>query len=56
MPRPELLAEVWGPPDLYAPSVVDQYVSYLRKKLDAAGASVRIRTVRGVGYRLDQPG
>jgi DNA-binding response OmpR family regulator len=54
VPRLELLAEVWGPPDLFAPSAVDQYVSYLRKKLSAAEASVLISTVRGVGYRLDE--
>ena len=31
------------------------YISYLRRKLDAAGAPDLIRTVRGVGYRLDEP-
>lgn len=31
------------------------YVSYLRRKLQAAGAPEMIRTVRGVGYRLDEP-
>jgi two-component system OmpR family response regulator len=33
--------------------VIDQYVSYLRKKLDAAGAGLRIVTLRGRGYRLE---
>ena len=31
------------------------YVSYLRRKLDAAGVVDRIRTVRGVGYTVRQP-
>jgi len=31
------------------------YVSYLRRKLDAAGAPDLIRTVRGVGYTVRQP-
>jgi DNA-binding response OmpR family regulator len=54
MSRADLLAEVWGPPALFDPSVVDQYVSYLRKKLAAGGATVAVATVRGVGYRLDE--
>jgi DNA-binding response OmpR family regulator len=27
----------------------------LRRKLDAAGGGVQIRTVRGVGYTIDKP-
>jgi len=56
VPRAELLAEVWGPPTLYEATIVDQYVSYVRKKLSAAKASVVLTTVRGVGYRLDEVG
>jgi DNA-binding response OmpR family regulator len=33
--------------------VVDVYINYLRKKLDLHTAGARIRTVRGVGYRLE---
>jgi two-component system OmpR family response regulator len=50
--RRTLLAEVWGDPDRFDGAIVDQYVSYVRKKLAAATARVRIETVRGVGYRL----
>jgi len=35
-------------------SVVETYISYLRKKLDAHGPSL-IKTVRGVGYALQAP-
>ncbi len=35
-------------------NVVETYVSYLRKKLDAAGPPL-IQTVRLVGYMLDHP-
>ena len=31
------------------------YVSYLRRKLQAAGAPEMIRTIRGIGYRMDEP-
>jgi len=37
-------------------NVVDVYVNYLRKKLSFAGRSAPIRTVRGVGYRLEAEG
>ena len=51
--RTEVLEEVWGSPEHFDPTIVDQYVSYLRKKLQASGADVVIRTVRGVGYALE---
>lgn len=34
-------------------NVVDVYVNYLRKKLSSGGRAIPIRTVRGVGYRLE---
>jgi two-component system, OmpR family, response regulator len=53
--RGEILAAVWGAPELFDPTIVDQYVSYVRRKLASAGSTVAIATVRGVGYRLDAP-
>ena len=37
-------------------NVVDVYVNYLRKKLSFGGRTALIKTVRGVGYRLDTAG
>lgn len=51
--RAEVLDEVWGSHEHFDPSIVDQYVSYVRKKLAAAGSDVAITTVRGAGYRAD---
>ncbi|MDP9027221.1 MAG: response regulator transcription factor, partial [Actinomycetota bacterium] len=51
--REEILTEVWGTTHHIDRNVVDQYVSYLRRKLDPAGAGVRITTVRGSGYRFE---
>jgi DNA-binding response OmpR family regulator len=49
--RAEILDSLWG--ESYVdPNIVDQYVSYLRKKLDPIGTAVRIATARGVGFRL----
>jgi two-component system OmpR family response regulator len=35
--------------------VVDQYVAYLRRKVDRPFGQDNIVTVRGVGYRLRRP-
>jgi len=53
MSRTEILQEVWGTTQFIDPQVVDQYVSYVRRKLEPLGAGVSIVTVRGVGYRLE---
>jgi two-component system OmpR family response regulator len=50
--RAEILADVWGSAEHFDPTIIDQYVSYVRKKLAAAEADVEIRTVRGVGYAV----
>jgi two-component system OmpR family response regulator len=52
--RTQLLEHVWDYDFGGDARVLETYVSYLRKKLDAHGPSV-IHTVRGVGYALRQP-
>jgi DNA-binding response OmpR family regulator len=49
--RDRLLDHVWPSAVAVTPNAVDAYVHYLRDKLGPAGA--RIRTLRGVGYRLE---
>jgi DNA-binding response OmpR family regulator len=51
--RNELLNLVWGPRFIGGVNTVDVHVSWLRQKLPAE-ARVRITTLRGVGYRLDE--
>lgn len=51
--RTRILEEVWGSAENIDPNIVDQYVSYLRRKLDPADAGVRIVTKRGAGYVLE---
>ncbi len=51
--RNELLNRVWGPRFVGGVNTVDVHVSWLRQKLPAE-ARVRITTLRGVGYRLDE--
>jgi DNA-binding response OmpR family regulator len=50
--RSVLLDSVWGLRGVNT-SMVDLYVSYLRKKLDRNGEPSHIRTVRGVGYTFE---
>ena len=50
--RQQLLDAVWGPNFFTGSNVVDVYVSYLRRKLDAPGQASVIETVRGAGYRV----
>ena len=49
--RDQLLASVWGMDFGTSSNLVDMYVSYLRKKLDA-GREPMLQTVRGAGYVL----
>ena len=50
--RAQLLEHVWEYEFEGSSNIVDVYVSQLRRKLKAAGASKLIVTVWGVGYRL----
>ncbi len=50
--RSQILQEVWGTTKHIDPTVVDQYVSYLRKKLEPVSPGFTIATARGVGYAL----
>ena len=52
--RDRLLELVWGYDFAPSTKVVDVFVSYLRRKLEAAGAPKLIETVRGVGFVLQR--
>src|ERR687898_427427 len=50
--RDLLLSRVWDGESGLTANVVDVYVGYLRRKVDAPGEEKLIRTVRGAGYAL----
>jgi two-component system response regulator PrrA len=50
--REQLIDKVWGYDAAVEPNVVETYISYLRNKLEKAGAAGLIRTIRRVGYTL----
>jgi two-component system OmpR family response regulator len=51
--RQQILDYVWSYERDVQSSLVDVYVSYLRRKLEQPGRPDPIQTVRGVGYRLE---
>ena len=53
--RTHILDHVWDFAYDGGSNVVDQYVGYLRKKVDRPFGRADIETVRGVGYRLGVP-
>jgi two-component system, OmpR family, response regulator len=54
--KTEILEHVWDAFDDGDPNVVEVYVGYLRRKLDAPFGRRSLVTVRGAGYRLVRDG
>ena len=50
--KSEILSSVWGSDFDGDPNIVEVYIGYLRRKIDASGQPSIIRTVRGVGYTV----
>lgn len=50
--REFLLSRVWGQEFGVTTNVVEVYIAYLRKKVDAPGERHLIHTIRGAGYAL----
>lgn len=46
---------IWGYDYYGASNVVDVYIRHLRQKLESGGEPPIIHTVRGVGYKIDEP-
>jgi len=54
--RAQIVEHVWNLSHDTMTNIVDVYVNYLRKKVDAGSDRKLIRTIRGVGYRLQAQG
>jgi DNA-binding response OmpR family regulator len=54
VPKRRLLDEVWDFALDDSSNIVEVYIGYLRRKIDAPFGCSSIRTVRGVGYRVDE--
>ncbi len=53
--RERILANVWGTHQDPLTNIVDVYIRRLRSHIDVDGLPALIHTVRGLGYRLEQP-
>jgi DNA-binding response OmpR family regulator len=56
LPKAEILTHVWDAHYDGDPNVVEVYVGYLRRKIDAPFGRNALQTVRGAGYRLAADG
>lgn len=52
IPRAEILESLWGSAANIDANIVDQYVRYVRKKLEKVGAPLSIVNSRGIGFQL----
>lgn len=53
--RKEILEAVWGGSVEGFTNIVDVYVNYLRKKIERSDRPKLLKTVRGVGYMVEEP-
>ena len=52
--KENLILKLWGYESDAEDNNVEVYISFLRKKLDYLHSKAKIRTIRMVGYRLEQ--
>lgn len=55
LPRELIFSRVWGPDTLVDNSNLDNYIRFLRRRLNNVGSIQKIKTVRSVGYVLEDP-
>ena len=54
LPRETLLLRVWGPDAEVEDGNLDNYIHFLRRRLRTLGSTLKLVTVRGTGYRLEE--
>lgn len=55
IPRASLLSKVWGPDASVEDGNLDNYIYLLRRRLKGVKSVLQLKTVRGIGYRLEVP-
>lgn len=53
LPRTLLLTKVWGFDSDVEEGNLDNYIHFLRRRLKTVGSAAAIRTIRGIGYQLE---
>ena len=54
LPRQTILLRVWGMETEVEDGDLDNYTYFLRRSLRKVGSTLRLTTVRGIGYRLEE--
>lgn len=54
LPRQTILLRVWGMETEVEDGNLDNYTYFLRRSLRKVGSTLRLTTVRGIGYRLEE--
>lgn len=54
LPRQTILLRVWGIETEVEDGNLDNYTYFLRRSLRKVGSTLRLTTVRGIGYRLEE--
>lgn len=52
--RELLLSRVWGPDGFATDGNLDNYISFLRRRLKLLHSNTQIKTVHGIGYRFEE--
>lgn len=53
LPKESIYLKIWGYDSEAEDSIVEVYISFMRKKLEHIGSKVKISVVRRVGYQLE---
>lgn len=56
LPRNTILSRVWEPEAAVEDGNLDNYIHFLRRRLKTLGSRLSLRTIRSVGYCLEDPG
>lgn len=51
--RNQIISHIWGPNSEVEEGNLDNYIYFLRRRLKQAGGNASIKTIHGVGYRLE---
>lgn len=54
LPRDTILSRIWGPYGDVEGGNLDNYIYFIRRRLRSVSNCVSIKTIRGVGYRLEE--
>ena len=53
LPRSLILSRVWGPDAEVEDGNLDNYIHFIRRRLKALNSCLTLKTIRGLGYRLE---